>query len=182
MGIDTPVLDTGVSSVELIRLKSASEKAFNIADIPIVAIMTNTTIRSLASAIRQILTSQYKVEYNPVVTLQYNGSKTPLWLIHPGIGEILVFLGLVQYFPDRPIHALRACGFNKGEEPFQNLTDAVTTYYHELKCAMCMSPAVQSSIRIRSLMCGGRLNEPRNWTVSLFASRILEISKASMLP
>ena len=133
MGIDTPILETGVSSVDLIRLKSASERAFDIADIPIVTIMTNTTIRSLASAIREIQNSQHKDRYNPVVTLQYNGSKTPLWLIHPGIGEILVFLRLVQYFPDRPIHALRTRGFNTGEEPFTGLTDVVATYYHALK-------------------------------------------------
>lgn len=133
MGTDTPVLDTGITSVDLIRLKSASEKAFDIADIPIITIMTNTTIRSLASAIKQIQISQYEGKYNPVVTLQYNGSKTPLWLIHPGIGEVLVFLGLVQYFPDRPIHALRTRGFNPGEEPFNGLTDVVTTYYGALK-------------------------------------------------
>ena len=133
MGIHTPVLDTGISSVDLIRLKSASEKAFDIADIPIITIITNTTIRSLASAIKRIQTSQYEGGYNPVVTLQYNGSKTPLWLIHPGIGEILVFLGLAQYFPDRPIHALRTRGFNTGEKPFKGLTDVVTTYYHALK-------------------------------------------------
>ncbi|CAD6584664.1 MAG: hypothetical protein ASARMPRED_001828 [Alectoria sarmentosa] len=133
MGIDNPILDTGVSSVELIRLKSASEKAFMIADVPLITFMTNTTIRSLASVIRKIQFSQYEGEYNPVVTLQYNGTKTPLWLIHPGIGEILVFLGLAQYFPDRPIHALRPRGFNPGEKPFNDLTDVVTTYYRALK-------------------------------------------------
>lgn len=133
MGIDTPILDTGVSSVDLIRLKSASEKAFDIADIPIITIMTNTTIRSLASAIKKIQMSQYEGVYNPIVTLQYHGSKTPLWLIHPGIGEILVFLGLVQYFPDRPVHTLRTRGFNPGEVPFDGLTDIVTTYHRALK-------------------------------------------------
>lgn len=133
MGIDTPLLDTGVNSVDLIRLKSASEKAFDIPNIPIITIMTHTTIRSLASAIKQLQISQYEGEYNPVVTLQYNGSKTALWLIHPGIGEILVFLGLAQYFPDRPIHALRTRGFNPGEEPFEDLTDIVTTYHRALK-------------------------------------------------
>ncbi|KAL8743968.1 MAG: hypothetical protein Q9190_003737 [Brigantiaea leucoxantha] len=133
MDIDTVILNTGVSSVDLIRLKSVSEKAFGIAEIPIITILTNTSIRSLASAINQIQTSRYEGEYNPVVTLQYDGSKTPLWLVHPGIGEILVFLGLVKYFPDRPIHALRTRGFNPGEEPFQGLTDVVTTYYRALK-------------------------------------------------
>ena len=133
MGIDTLILDTGVSSIDLIRIKSATEKVFDIVDIPIITILTNTTIRSLASAIKEIQTSQYKGKYNPVVTFQPNGPKTPLWLIHPGIGEILVFLGLVQYFPDRPVHALRTRGFNPGEEPFNCLTDIVTTYYHALK-------------------------------------------------
>lgn len=133
MSTDTFILDTGISSVDLIRLKSAIQTAFEITNIPIITILTNTTIRSLASAIIRLQASRYDNEYDPVVTLQYNGSKIPLWLIHPGIGEILVFLGLVKYFPDRPVHALRARGFNPGEKPFNSLTDVVTTYYRALK-------------------------------------------------
>ncbi|KAL9003649.1 MAG: hypothetical protein Q9188_003493 [Gyalolechia gomerana] len=133
IGIDTLVFDIGMNSVDLIRVKRLSEKAFNVVDIPIVTFLTNTTVRSLASAIRRLQTSQYTEKYNPVVTLQYNGAKTPLWLIHPGIGEILVFLGLVQYFPDRPMYALRARGFNPGEKPFEGLTEIVTMYSQALK-------------------------------------------------
>lgn len=133
MGIDTFILDTGISSVDLIRLKSACEKAFEVDDIPMITVLTNTTIRSLASAIKRLQVSKYEDKYNPVITIQCNGSQTPLWFIHPGIGEILVFLGLAQHFPDRPIHALRARGFNPGEEAFMDLIDVVATYYHALK-------------------------------------------------
>jgi len=136
MGIDTPILDTGISSVDLIRLKSACETAFGVADIPMIIIMTNTTIRALALAMKQLQqtpSSDYKNEYNPVVTLQPNGSKNELWLIHPGIGEILVFLNLVQYFPDRPIYALRPRGFNPGANPFQNQDEIVDSYYRGVK-------------------------------------------------
>ncbi|KAL8920035.1 MAG: hypothetical protein Q9208_006490 [Pyrenodesmia sp. 3 TL-2023] len=133
IGIDTLIFDIGISSVELIRLKSLSEKAFGIADIPMVTFLSNMTIRSLASAIERLQTCKYADEYNPVVTLQPKGIKTPLWLIHPGIGEILVFLGLVQYFPDRPIYGLRARGFNPGEKPFGGLDEIVTTYSRALK-------------------------------------------------
>lgn len=134
MSIDTPILDTGMSSIDLIRLKVACEKTFGIAEIPMITVMTNITIRSMAEAITKLLQpDQHQGEYNPVVTLQYAGSQCPLWLIHPGIGEILVFLGLVQYFPDRPIHALRARGFNAGEEPFRDLQDVLDTYYGALK-------------------------------------------------
>ncbi|KAL9608658.1 MAG: hypothetical protein Q9167_006525 [Letrouitia subvulpina] len=131
--VNTLILDTGLTSVDVIRLKSVSEKTFDITNIPISTILTNATIRSLASAIKKIRNSQNENEYNPVVTLQNNGSRTCLWLIHPGIGEILVFLGLVQYFPDRPIHALRTRGFNTGEEPFNCLAEIVTAYHCALK-------------------------------------------------
>jgi acyl-CoA synthetase (AMP-forming)/AMP-acid ligase II/thioesterase domain-containing protein len=133
MGIDTPILDTGVTSVDLIRFKRAAEKAFHIVEIPIITIMTNTTIRGLAAAIKQIQGPQESASYNPIITLQPNGDKTPLFLLHPGIGEMLVFLGLVQYFPDRPIYAMRARGLNKGEKPFTSQEEVVTTYHSALK-------------------------------------------------
>jgi acyl-CoA synthetase (AMP-forming)/AMP-acid ligase II/thioesterase domain-containing protein len=133
MGIDTPILDTGVTSVDLIRLKRAAEKEFQIRDIPIITVMTNTTIRTLATAIELLRTSEQSIEYDPIVTLQPNGDKTPLFLLHPGIGEMLVFLGLVQYFPDRPIYAMRARGLNEGEEKFTSLEEVVTTYHSAIK-------------------------------------------------
>ncbi|KAF2185359.1 acetyl-CoA synthetase-like protein [Zopfia rhizophila CBS 207.26] len=142
MAIDTPILDIGVTSVDLIRLKRAAEKAFEINDIPIITIMTNTTIRTLAVAIERLQLSQYNTSYNPIVTLQPNGDKTPLFLLHPGIGEMLVFLGLVQYFPDRPIYAMRARGLNEGEEPFTSQEEAITTYYRALKAKQPQGPYV----------------------------------------
>jgi acyl-CoA synthetase (AMP-forming)/AMP-acid ligase II/thioesterase domain-containing protein len=135
MDVNTPFLDTGVSSVDLIRLKRAAEKAFQITDIPIITVITNTTIQTLGAAVEclQQSASSMDAEYNPVITLQPNGSKTPLWLIHPGIGEMLVFLGLVQYFPDRPIYAMRARGLNPGEEPYYGLEEILTSYHRAIK-------------------------------------------------
>ena len=140
MGINTPVLDVGVTSVDLVQLKGAAEKAFGIADIPIITVMSNTTIRSLATAVDRLQTSHYDITYDPVVTLQPKGSKTPLWLIHPGIGEMLVFLGLVQYFPDRPIYAMRARGLNQGEEPFSDLQEVTTIYHRAIKTKQPQGP------------------------------------------
>jgi acyl-CoA synthetase (AMP-forming)/AMP-acid ligase II/thioesterase domain-containing protein len=137
LGIDTSILDTGVHSVDLIRLKRAAETAFGIQDVPMLTIMTHVTIRSLSKALedmRHVSPQHHRVAtFNPVVTLQPNGEKPALWLIHPGIGEVLVFLGLAQHFPDRPIYAMRARGFNAGEMPFKSLQEVLTTYYHALK-------------------------------------------------
>lgn len=46
---------------------------------------------------------------------------------------MLVFLNLAQYFPDRPIYAMRARGLNKGETPFTSLEEITTTYYNAIK-------------------------------------------------
>jgi len=121
MGTDMTILDTSVNSGDLIRLKREAEKVFSIRDIPVVTQMENTSISALASAIDSLHKAQYVHEYNPIMTLQSKGSKTPSWLLHPGIGEMLVFLGLVRYAPDRPIYAMRARGLYAGETPFSSL-------------------------------------------------------------
>ena len=140
LGIETPILEVGVTSVDLIRLKSRIEECFSLAEIPLIIIMTNTTVEALAKIIEQMGQSQRNIAYSPVVTLQRNGEKVPLWLIHPGIGEILVFLGLAKYLNDRPVHAMRARGFNGGEALFQDLNDVVNSYYTALKATQPSGP------------------------------------------
>lgn len=45
------------------------------------------------------------------MALRHEGTKSPLWLIHSGVGEVLVFLGLSKHVNDRPVYALRAGEF-----------------------------------------------------------------------
>jgi hypothetical protein len=58
MGVDLPILDTGITSVDLIRIKRAAEIEFAVPNIPIITLMTNTTISTLAAAIERMQTSQ----------------------------------------------------------------------------------------------------------------------------
>ena len=113
LGAETPVFEMGVTSMDLIRSSRVIEKRLNLTtQIPIITIMTNPTVRSLAKALEYL---KHPSSYNPVVTLQNAGTKTPLWLIHPGVGEVPFFINLTKYLTDRPVHALRARGFNHGE-------------------------------------------------------------------
>ncbi|KAL9036760.1 MAG: hypothetical protein Q9180_004109 [Flavoplaca navasiana] len=75
-----------------------------------------------------------------------------LLFIHPGIGEILVFLGLVQYFPDRPIYGLRARGFNPGESPSDVLTNILTTYFEAHKKQQPNSPYATAGYSYDSML------------------------------
>ncbi|KAF2651750.1 acetyl-CoA synthetase-like protein [Lophiostoma macrostomum CBS 122681] len=136
IGLDTDIFDLGSTSMDLIRLKRRIDVRLD-TSVPVVTFMKNPTPRLLSRALttrsvdRGLESSQSaNTEYDPVITLRSSGSKTPLWLIHPGVGEVLVFFGLAQQLnrDDRPIYALRARGFEKGQERFSCIEETVTTY------------------------------------------------------
>lgn len=55
-------------------------------------------------------------------------------MIHPGVGEVLVFVNLANFFMDeRPIYALRARGFNPNEKFFESFDELVSTYAAAIK-------------------------------------------------
>jgi acyl-CoA synthetase (AMP-forming)/AMP-acid ligase II/thioesterase domain-containing protein len=131
VGTNTSFFDWGVSSIEIIKLKSLIEKELKVdAEIPIITVMTSPTIKGLAIAVKKLTEPHV---YDPIVTLQPNGDKTPIFLIHPGVGEILVFLNLAKYITDRPVHAIRARGFDEGEEFFKDIPEIVHTYHAAIK-------------------------------------------------
>lgn len=131
IGVNNSVYDLGITSVELIGYQKALEDHLDLpVQIQLSVILSNPTIKSLAAALGASATEQV---YNPVVTMQPRGAKTPLWLIHPGVGEVLVFLNLSKYLTDRPVYALRARGFNKGESFFSSLDEIIGTYHGSIK-------------------------------------------------
>lgn len=124
--LDTSFFDLGITSIGLIRLKNLIDVQFR-TTVQIVMLMKNPTARSLAAALRDIGVADET--YDPVVELRSHGDKTPLWLVHPGVGEVLVFMGLAQHLEDdRPIYALRARGFEPGQRTFSSINEAVDTY------------------------------------------------------
>lgn len=130
-GVETPIFDVGITSMELIKLKKDLESKIELGqELPLTAVMTSSTVRELHNVLHEL---QAPREYSPLVTLQDKGSKAPLWLVHPGAGEVLVFLNLAKYMKDRPIHALRARGFNEGETPFNTIEETVDSYYATVK-------------------------------------------------
>ena len=131
IGVNTSLFEMGVSSIEIIKLKTKIQVELELeVEIPVITMMTNPTIRGLAAALKRL---QEPKKYSPVVTLQANGTKTPLWLVHPGVGEVLVFLNLAKYIVDRPVYALRARGFDEGETYFNDIPEVVATYHNAIK-------------------------------------------------
>ncbi|KAL9083278.1 MAG: hypothetical protein Q9165_008584 [Trypethelium subeluteriae] len=129
LGVTTNLFTMGVNSIDIIKVKQRLQSRVS-QEIPTITVISNPTARALTTALQEL---QRPHQYNPMVVLQSEGSKAPLWLIHPGVGEVLIFLALAAQFRDRPIYAIRARGFEENEEYFKDVQEAVTTYYRKIK-------------------------------------------------
>ena len=125
--------DLGGTSLDIIRLNHKLSQRFGISDLALVTVLQNPTARALAKTVAPGATHA-PCEYDPIVPLQTTGSKTPLFCVHPAIGEILVFVNLAKYFVnERPFYALRARGFNEGEAYFESVEEMVGVYLDAIR-------------------------------------------------
>ena len=93
VSVSSAIVELGISSIEILRLKQELENTLfpPPVETPIILIMTSPTIHAFASAIdnlRRQTASQIQ-PCNPTVVLQSRSTKTPLWFVHLGVGEIL---------------------------------------------------------------------------------------------
>ena len=137
-GVNNSLFDFGITSTDLFSLKRIIEEAIpSAAPVPVGILLTTPTIRGIAVELDR-LSHGVEEEYNPVVPLQYNqhSTKTPLWLIHPGSGDVLVFVKLARYFSDRTVYGLRTKGLNTSldeSEYFTEISEIADTYVESIK-------------------------------------------------
>lgn len=123
----------GGTSLELLKLLVLiKERIPDAPELSVIDMLRGPSPREIAQKIED--THHSSQHYNPIVPLQSSGENPPIFCIHPGVGEILVFINLANFFAeDRPFYAIRARGFNKGEPLFASLDELVSTYVNAIK-------------------------------------------------
>ncbi|WP_343954862.1 alpha/beta fold hydrolase, partial [Nonomuraea longicatena] len=126
VGATVSFLELGGTSLDVMRLKLRVEAAFPGAAVPVAAILRAPTVCELAALLDR---GGHEGGYHPLVPLQQSGDGTPLFCVHPGVGEVLVFVNLARHFAgERPFYALRARGFGPGEPYFGSFGEMVSCY------------------------------------------------------
>ncbi|MEU1784353.1 non-ribosomal peptide synthetase [Streptomyces sparsogenes] len=140
VSVTASFFDLGGTSLDILRLRRQVARRLGVADLPIITVLTAPSVRQLAARLDEGGASAARA-YDPIVPLQPSGDKTPLFCVHPGVGEVLVFVNLAKYFVgDRPFYALRARGFNEGEKPFESFEEMVGTYVDAIRATQPHGP------------------------------------------
>ncbi|ETS74724.1 hypothetical protein PFICI_13208 [Pestalotiopsis fici W106-1] len=130
------IMDMGFDSIRLLGFKARLQERLGLEQqIPIGTLLTSPTIKALAQALSVDSTKAVvPTSYDPTIKLQTGKSpSTPIWFVHPGLGEILVFLNISRYFSDREVYALRAPGFNAGEKMFDSIDEMTNVYMNAIR-------------------------------------------------
>ncbi|KAL5923806.1 hypothetical protein ACKVV1_011445 [Pyricularia oryzae] len=149
--VNDSILSYGATSMDLMALKfrinnDRSGRLGLVRRVELLDLIRNPTARGLATRIQTLAAEADKRDgstsssYDPVVVLQPRGSKPPLWMVHPGVGEVLVFVALARHLTDRPLYAFRARGFEPGEKPFGSLRELVRVYHGAVKARQPRGP------------------------------------------
>ncbi|MFG2650619.1 alpha/beta fold hydrolase [Streptomyces sp. NPDC048436] len=126
--------DLGGTSLDVLRLKLEMQAEFGIDDVPMAMLLQAPSVRALAGRLSAGRNAEGDAGYDPLVPLQVTGDGTPLFCVHPGLGEVLVFVNLAKYFTgERPFYALRARGFGEGETHFGSFDEMVATYVEAIR-------------------------------------------------
>jgi acyl-CoA synthetase (AMP-forming)/AMP-acid ligase II/thioesterase domain-containing protein len=151
INVRSSIFDLGVTSFTLITLKRHLELALpQKIDIPLSILLNTPTIEEISASIDTLLSKPQT--YDPIVPLQPNGSKTPLFCIHPGSGEIFVFIALAAQFTTRPVYALRTRGYNPDESFFESIAETAETYTKHIRNVQPEGPYAITGYSLGSIL------------------------------
>ncbi|MBU2513235.1 amino acid adenylation domain-containing protein [bacterium] len=140
ISIHDDFFEIGGDSLMAVRLTARLEESFPGA-INEKTILQESTVADLALAIQNNLESQTKDSkeqrlsgYQSLVRIQKgNDSKSPLYLVHTGLGFVYYYIDLAKSLGrEQPVYAFQARGIKKGTEPITSVEDMAAFYIDEL--------------------------------------------------
>lgn len=128
ISIHDDFFDLGGNSLSAVKIMAAIEKETG-KRLPLAALFDNTTIEKMARRI-----NSNKVErWQALVPIKTTGSKLPVYLIHGGGLNIILFKAISEDLdPDQPVYGFQALGLNKPTAIPETIEEIATIYVTEL--------------------------------------------------
>ena len=125
VGIHDNFFHLGGHSLLAVKLMERIRKQYQL-DLPLAILFQAGTIASISKMIHE----NYQLgPWSPVVPIQPQGSKPPLFCVHPAGGNVLGFADFSRHLGrDYPVYGLQARGVIEGQEPHTCLRAMASSY------------------------------------------------------
>ncbi|WP_280234395.1 non-ribosomal peptide synthetase [Nocardia cyriacigeorgica] len=115
----------GGTSIGAMRVVMGLSRRWGV-ELPMSAFVAAPTAAGLAGLIRAGDTC---TSFDPLVPIQPEGTKPPLFLVHPIGGNVLCYLAVAKYLDsDRPVYGLQAAGADTGSTPLTSVGEMADSY------------------------------------------------------
>jgi amino acid adenylation domain-containing protein len=137
VGVRDNFFELGGHSLLAVRLFALIEKRLG-KKLPLTAVFQGATVEHLAGVLRQQATHGPQ---SSLVPIQPDGSKRPLFLVHPAGGHVFPYIHLAQFLgPDQPCYGLQARGLEDGQDPHTRIEDMAAWYIQALQTVQPTGP------------------------------------------
>jgi thioesterase domain-containing protein/non-ribosomal peptide synthetase component F/NRPS condensation-like uncharacterized protein len=125
IGLNQNYFELGGSSILAAGLFARIEKEFQ-RRLPLTTLYEAPTVAELAALLRDDVPT---AEWSPLVTIQARGLRPPLFLVHGGGGDVLIYGSLVKHLgTDQPVYGLQSRGLD-GKGPLLKTIEEMATLY-----------------------------------------------------
>jgi len=129
LNINDDFFELGGHSLLAVRVMVAIEKKTG-KRLPLATLFNNSTIKKLAHQISDEIPPE---KWDSLVKIKTSGDKTPIFLIHGGGLNILLFRTISNYFDnDQPVYGLQALGLNHETEIPRTMEEIASRYVKEI--------------------------------------------------
>lgn len=132
IGVQDNFFDVGGDSLQSVALMIQIEQTFG-KTLPLSTLLTEPTIEQMAAILNQSKPSDL---HKSVVLLKKGGTKPPIFFVHDGEGETLLYRNLaLSLHPDHPVYGIQPCSC-EGFPILHTRLDEMATYYMEQICSV----------------------------------------------
>ncbi|NEP14132.1 MAG: SDR family NAD(P)-dependent oxidoreductase [Symploca sp. SIO2C1] len=129
VGIFDNFFDLGGHSLLVARLINKIEQEFG-KSLPLSSLFQSPTVEQLATILRQ----DSVASFSPLFPINSQGSKVPIFCIHPSGGTAFCYFELAQQLgAEQPFYGLQALGLEKGQTPLTRVEDMANLYLSAIR-------------------------------------------------
>ena len=130
IALDQNYFDLGGDSSLAVQMFAQIESVFKI-KLPLATLYEAPSVAELAGILRSEASAS---RWSPLVAIQPNGSRPPLFCVHPHGGNVLVYRELSrQLGSDQPFFGLQSQGLGGDQEPLTKIEDMAALYVREIR-------------------------------------------------